>query len=335
MSPSGGRAEIYGRVVSMLELGIGLAPALTVRQNIHVQGRLTGIPHRAIVAAEEEILDFSGLRDYADQPLRLVPGGGAVQLSFATMIGLGAEIVLADEVLAVGDAEFRAACEARVLGAGAAGHSVLFVSHDMAAIRRICSRVIWIDRGRIVRDGPTDEVVDAYTTELLAGRLRPASEVAGRKGAVACRLLDVRLLDAQRAPVGALQLTERGYVDCLFRAGAGVSAVVEITLMSRKMPVLKARSAPITTGVATTFSAGIVIPEDFLNEQGYQARVRVLATRLVDTAEYQVAGEERLDFTAMNPHPERSVWNDWPWGRAGLLSPRLAWTIQPAKQEHA
>ena len=333
MHPTSGRAELYGRVVSMLELGIGLAPALTVRQNIHLQGRLAGIPGRRIAEVEEEILDFSGLREYANEPLRLVPSGGAVQLSFAAMIGLGAETVLADEVLAVGDAAFRKACEARVLNAGASGESVLFVSHDMEAIKRICTRVIWIDRGRIVRDGPTDDVVEAYMSELLAGHLRPPSPAGEAAPAGGCALLDLRLLDASHAQVGALQLTERGYIDCLFRAHAGTSVVVEFILSSRKVPVLAARSTPITTGAATTFRAGIAIPVDFLNEQRYEARVRLHARRLIDTGEYASVADERLGFSAMNPHPERSVWNDWPWGRGGLLTPRLSWSIQPARQE--
>ena len=121
------------------------------------------------------------------------------------MIGLGAEVVLADEVLAVGDAAFRKMCEEQVWTVGASGVSVLFVSHDMAAIRRICSRVVWIDRGRIVKVGPTDEVVNAYTTELLAGRLLPP--LSSDSVAASCRLLDVRLLDENHAAVRALTIT--------------------------------------------------------------------------------------------------------------------------------
>jgi lipopolysaccharide transport system ATP-binding protein len=150
----------------MLELGIGFAPDLTVRQNIQIQGRLAGIPGKRILAAEDKILDLSGMVSFRDVPLRLCPSGSAVQLGFATMIGLGAEVVLADEVLAVGDAAFRKMCEEQVEAVGASGVSVLFVSHDMAAIRRICSRVIWIDRGRIAHRANR---LGRATTELLAG----------------------------------------------------------------------------------------------------------------------------------------------------------------------
>jgi lipopolysaccharide transport system ATP-binding protein len=251
-----------------------------------------------------------------------------VQLGFAAVIGLGAEVVLADEVLAVGDSAFRRACEERVRAAGISGESVLFVSHDMSAISRICTRVIWIDHGRIVRDGPTDEVVRAYTSELLAGRLLPPLTREGL--AASCALLDVRLLDADRAPVGALQLTEAGYIDALFRLERpDVAVVVEIELWQGKSHLFTASSSPVTARHATTFRAGIRIPADLLNEQQYRARFRLRVTGLTgNTPSAAVAAEARLEFASMNPHPQRSVWNDWPWGRGGMISPRLPWRIE-------
>jgi lipopolysaccharide transport system ATP-binding protein len=327
LHPTSGRVVVRGRIVSMLELGVGFAPSLTVRQNIHIQGRLAGISGRRIVEAEDAILEESGLRSYADGPLRACPGGSGVQLAFAAMVGFGADVILADEVLAVGDSAFRRTCEDRVRAAASAGASVLFVSHDMAAIRRICSRVIWIDRGRLVRSGPPDEVVEAYTSELLAGRLRPASGGDGLEAG--CALLDLRLLDATGGQVGALQLSEPGYIDCVFRINPGIAAVVEMTLYHRKNVVFSRQSAPFTSVVTSTFRAGLLIPADFLNEQQYQVRVRLLARRLVDIEVVSVA-EERLEFSVLNPHPERSVWHDWPGARRGLISPRLSWSVQSA-----
>jgi lipopolysaccharide transport system ATP-binding protein len=328
LRPTAGEVAIHGRVVSMLELGIGFAPALTVRQNIQVHGRLAGIPARQVRAAEEQILDFAGLTAFADKPLGACPSGSPVQLGFAAIIGLGAEVVLADEVLAVGDSAFRQACEERVRAAASSGESVLFVSHDMAAIRRICSRVIWIDRGRIVQDGPTDAVVDAYVSELLAGKLLTPLTQDGL--AASCALLDTRLLDANHAQVGALQLTEAGYIDCLFRISRpDVLVAVDIELWQRnKGMVLAVTSEPISTRTPATFRAGVRVPADLLNELQYQARVRLRVSGYSDgKPATAVAAEQTLDFAAMNPHPERSVWNDWAWGRGGLISPRLTWTV--------
>jgi len=327
LHPTAGRVAMRGRVVSMLELGVGFAPELSVRQNIQIQGRLAGIPARQIRDAEDAILDFAGLTDYRDVPLHECPSGSSVQLGFAAMIGLGADIVLADEVLAVGDSAFRHACEERVRAAGESGESVLFVSHDMAAIRRVCTRVIWIDKGKIVQAGPTEEVVAAYTAELLAGRLLPP--LTGEGLAASCLLLDTRLLDADHAPIGAMQLTKPGYIDCLVRVlRPDVAAVVDIELWRERHCLSRATSRPITARRPTTFRAGIRIPADFLNELTYQARFRVRVVGIAGSeAPEVVAGEERLEFAAMNPHPQESVWNDWPWNRNGLVSPRLAWTM--------
>jgi lipopolysaccharide transport system ATP-binding protein len=325
LHPTAGRVTIAGRVVSMLELGIGFAPELTVRQNIEIHGRLAGIPARQVRAVEDEILAFAGLTSFADRPLEACPGGAAVQLGFASVICLGADVVLADEVLAVGDAAFREACERRVRDAGTSGESVLFVSHDMAAIRRICTRVIWIDRGRIVREGPTEEVVDAYVGELLAGHLLPPLTREGLAGA--CALLDARLLDAGGAPVGAWQITEPGSLDCLFRVTRpDVSVTVEIELWRAKMLVASSVSPPITGRTMSTYRAGARLPGDMLNEGSYSARFRLIVQAL-DSGKTATAAEERLEFSVMNPHPERSVWGDWSWGRGGVISPRLAWRV--------
>jgi lipopolysaccharide transport system ATP-binding protein len=329
MHPTAGEVTIRGRAVSMLELGVGFAPELTVRQNLQIHGRLAGITARRISEAEESILASARLTDFRDVPLAECPGGSAMQLGFAAMLGLGAEVILADEVLAVGDSEFRHACEARVRAAGAGGECVLFVSHDMAAIRRICTRVMWIDRGRVVQIGSTEDVVHAYTSELLAGRLLPPLTREGLAGSVL--LLDVRLLDADRAPIGALQLSEPGYLDCLLRIlRPDAAIVVEIDLWQGKHHVLTTASRPITARTATTYRAGIRIPAHFLNEQQYQARFRLRVGPLGGGSddEVVVAAEERLDFSVMNPRPHESVWNDWPWSRVGVISPRLEWQME-------
>ena len=326
LSPTAGHVTIHGRVVSMLELGIGFAPDLTVRQNIQIQGRLAGIPGKRVLASEERILELSGMTPFRDVPLRLCPSGSAVQLGFATMMGLGAEVVLADEVLAVGDAAFRKMCEEQVEAVGASGVSVLFVSHDMAAIRRICSRVIWIDRGRIVQIGPTDEVVNAYTTELLAGRLLP---LTGETLAASCRLLAARLLDENHAPVGALTITGAGYLDCLVRVSRpDVTALVDVELWLEEHHLFTVTSPPIEAPQATTFRTAVHIPGDFLNEQQYQARVRVRALRHFDPAGAPtIATEERLDFRVINVQREQSVWNEWTGTSKGFISPRLTWRL--------
>lgn len=328
IEPTAGRVTIRGRVASLLDLGLGLSPELTVRENMQIQGRLSGIRAEEINAAEERILEFARLTDYRDTPLALCPSGSFIQLAFATMISLESEIILADEVLAVGDSRFRAICEERIRAVGQSGESVLFVSHDMNAIKRTCSRVIWIDRGRLVMDGAPGEVVDAYVNELLAGRLLP--QVDETSLLASCRLLDLRLLDNTRSQVGALEITAGGYIDALLRIGSSaVAATVQIELWHGKHLVLSCASpSPITVQKPGTLRVGLRVPADFLNENAYLARCTVYVAPLHDAeCEPAIAAEEELAFTVMNPSPERSVWARWVGGRTAALSPRLDWTV--------
>lgn len=328
LDPNAGRVTIRGRVMSMLELGIGFAPDLTVRENIQIQGRLAGISPKKIQEVEDNILEFAELTAFRDKSLRSCPSGSFAQLSFATMIHFNVDIILADEVLAVGDARFRQVCEDRVKAAGKSGETVLFVSHDMNAIRRICSRVIWMDKGKIIRIGPTEEVVKSYISELLAGRLLPP--IIETELVTSCRLLDFRLLDANRAPVGALQMTEDGYIDCLLRVSrADIVVTIDMELWQGNHLILSTQTErPAIYRESPVFRAGIKIPGNLLNELPYQARCRVCVSPLFNyNLAPIVAVEEQLNFSVMNSRPNESVWTNWAWGRPGIISPKLSWSI--------
>ena len=329
LDPTEGRITLRGRAVSLLDLGIGFAPDLTVRENIHIYGRLSGFSARRVRAVEDKILSAAGLTDFSDVLLENCPSGSFVQLGFAAMMSLDAEIILADEVLTVGDSRFRRACEERILAAGKSGESVLLVSHDMNAIKRCCSRVLWIDKGRVRQIGATEEVVNAYTTELLAGRL---IEPACGEDKIGCRILELRLLDADREQVGALQMTEASYIDCLLLIDRGdivVNVQIELWDGRGRIHILTCTTpTPLRARRPTTYRAGIRVPAHFFNEMTYQARCRVYVQNVTNLAAAPtVAAEERLEFSVMNPHPEKSVWADWTWGRGGIISPRLQWSV--------
>jgi lipopolysaccharide transport system ATP-binding protein len=327
LDPTAGRVVIRGRVVSLLELGIGFAPDLSVRENIQIYGRLAGIRAAEIRAAEDRILEFSRLTEFRDIPLQHCPSGSAVQLAFSAMISFTADVILADEVLTVGDSEFRHACEDRIRSVGRTGESVLFVSHDMNAIRRTCTRVMWIDKGNIRQIGPTEETVRAYVTELLTGRLE--SEATEDLGS-GCRLLDLRLLDGNKEQIGALQMTEPAYIDCVLRVERpDIAVTVQFELWQHKKHVLtNTCPTPIKAKKATTFRAGVRLPADFLNDRSYRVRCRLFVQDVSNYgAEPVVAAEQDLDISVMNPRPHLSVWSDWEFERHGLISPRLQWTI--------
>jgi ABC-type polysaccharide/polyol phosphate transport system ATPase subunit len=162
--PTTGWAEIHGRVGSLLEVGTGFHPELSGRENVFLSGAVLGMKKREIVAKFDQIVDFSGVGDFIDTPLKHYSTGMQTRLAFAVAAHLEPEILLIDEVLAVGDLEFQKKCLGKMSEVARGGRTVLFVSHQMNQIRRLCERVLWIDRGQVRASGPTGEVVAAYET---------------------------------------------------------------------------------------------------------------------------------------------------------------------------
>ncbi len=161
-TPTTGEAWIRGRVGSMLEVGTGFHPELTGRENIYLNGTILGMTKQEIDAKFDEIVEFSEIGEFLDTPVKRYSSGMYVKLAFSIASSLDNDVLLLDEVLAVGDAAFRRKSLARMKEIAASGRTILFVSHSMANIRDICTRCIWLDRGRIAQDGPSDEVSAAY-----------------------------------------------------------------------------------------------------------------------------------------------------------------------------
>lgn len=160
--PTEGYVDIYGRVSSLLEVGTGFHPELTGRENVFLNGAILGMRREEIERKFDEIVDFSGVEQFIDTPVKHYSSGMRVRLAFSVAAHLEPEILLIDEVLAVGDAAFQKKCLGKMGNVAREGRTVLFVSHQMAAIRRLCQRVILIDQGKVKMDGPADEVVQAY-----------------------------------------------------------------------------------------------------------------------------------------------------------------------------
>lgn len=161
-TPTNGRAEIRGRVGSLLEVGTGFHPELTGRENVFLNGSVLGMKRKEITGKLDEIVDFAGIERFIDTPVKRYSSGMYVRLAFAVAAHLEPEILLVDEVLAVGDAEFQRRCLGRMQDFGQSGRTVLFVSHNMPAIARLCERTILLSDGQVERDGPSPDVVGHY-----------------------------------------------------------------------------------------------------------------------------------------------------------------------------
>jgi len=160
--PTSGRAEIFGRVGTLLEVGTGFHPELTGRDNIYLSGIILGMKKAEIDQKFDEIVEFAGIAKFIDTPVKRYSSGMYVRLAFAVGAHLEPEILIVDEVLAVGDSQFQKKCLDKMKDIGAHGRTVLFVSHNMQAIMRLCDRVIMLEEGRILHDGPAHEVVKTY-----------------------------------------------------------------------------------------------------------------------------------------------------------------------------
>jgi len=168
VSPTQGHAQIAGRVGSLLEVGTGFHPELTGRENIYLNGAILGLRRAEIDRKFDEIVAFAELSRFVDTPVKFFSSGMYMRLAFAVAAHLEAEVLLVDEVLAVGDAAFQKKCLGKMSEVARDGRTILFVSHNMAAVRSLCSRSILIDNGEILIDGPTVDCVEHYLGSALA-----------------------------------------------------------------------------------------------------------------------------------------------------------------------
>ena len=178
IKPTAGRVRTEGRIGSLLELGAGFHPDFTGRENVHLNGAIQGLRRQDIRERFDEIVAFAELEHAIDRPVRTYSSGMTMRLGFAIAAFLDAHILLLDEVFAVGDEAFQRKCFGRIFAFKEAGGTIVFVSHDAAAVERLCERSVLLDAGRVAFDGPTREAVARYRREL-ADEVDPAERGAG------------------------------------------------------------------------------------------------------------------------------------------------------------
>ena len=222
LTPSAGTIEAHGRVAALIELGAGFHPEISGRENVFINGAVLGLSKREIAARYERIVEFSGLADFLEEPVKNYSSGMYVRLGFAVAIHTDPEILLVDEVLAVGDEAFAHRCLRRIEELLASGRTVIFVSHALGLVEELCSRVLWLDEGRVRLLGDPRRVVDGYRQDVAEDESRAhreakeerereeegahaavvAAEETGevlRWGSGAAEIVGVRLLDAAGA----------------------------------------------------------------------------------------------------------------------------------------
>jgi lipopolysaccharide transport system ATP-binding protein len=206
--PTSGRAEFRGRIGSLLEVGTGFHSELTGRENIYLNGSILGMSRREIARRFDEIVAFSEIEDFLDTPVKRYSSGMYVRLAFAVAAHLEPEILVVDEVLAVGDHGFQKKCLGRMSEVGRSGRTVLFVSHDIAAVGALCGRCILLDRGQIIAEGEPQAVVARYADQRgdASAGVFDLTDHRGRQSGRTMVMTRVTLGDGKQSPLSRIRM---------------------------------------------------------------------------------------------------------------------------------
>ena len=330
--PSRGYADIHGRIGSLLEVGTGFHAELTGRENVFLSGAILGMRKAEIQRKFDEIIEFAQIERFLDTPVKHYSTGMYVRLGFAVAAHLEPEILLIDEVLAVGDARFQKKCLNKMEDVAHGGRTVIFVSHNMAAVTRICRRAILLDEGQVVKEGPAHQVVSGYlmgdegTTacrEWLDAKAAPGGHI--------CRLRAARIRTPEGATTEAVDIRRSVGVEIEFDVlepghvllphfylwnEEGVQVLGSIDLD----PVWRRRPRPNGRYVSTGW-----IPGNFLNEGTILVDVAVIA---IEPTVQQIYERSIVGFQVIGSLDGDTARGDWAGVMSGAVRPVFEWTTR-------
>jgi lipopolysaccharide transport system ATP-binding protein len=228
--PTAGRVEINGRVASLLEVGTGFHPELTGRENIFLNGSILGMSRADVRRNFDEIVEFSGVEHFIDTPVKRYSSGMTVRLAFSVAAHLDPEILIVDEVLAVGDQAFQSRCLGKMGGVARSGRTILFVSHNMAAIEHLCTRGILLERGALIEDGSACGAIRTYCGMAASNEGRQLSQRTDRTGNGTFRLESLQLVNSMARNANVVEMGNDWIIDLNF-TGCGRIARPELCLV--------------------------------------------------------------------------------------------------------
>jgi lipopolysaccharide transport system ATP-binding protein len=325
--PTTGRVELFGRIASLLEVGTGFHPELTGRENIFLNGALLGMRRADIARKLDEIVAFSEIERFLDTPVKRYSSGMYVRLAFAVAAHLEPDVLVVDEVLAVGDASFQKKCLGKLEDVAGHGRTVLFVSHNMPAVTRLCSRAILLQEGQLVNDGPSAQIVGEYLTGVAKSGATRSWPVDQAPGTAELRLTSVSLIGADGLPVAAPLISEPlqlrvGYRTLVpglrfrcsvlfFTQGVCAFAAVE--------PIEEERARP------ADYYSTLMIPPDLLAEGDYTVQVSLFASR-GSKSRFAIV-RDAVAFYVTDPLTGSSARGDYAEAMLGVMRPKLEWQL--------
>jgi lipopolysaccharide transport system ATP-binding protein len=328
--PTTGTIDLYGPVGSLLEVGTGFHPELTGRENIYLNGAILGMRRREIDRKFDEIVAFAEVERFLDTPVKRYSSGMYVRLAFAVAAHLNPEILVVDEVLAVGDAQFQKKCLGKMGEvASQEGRTVLFVSHNMTAVQSLCNRAIWLESGALRADGGAKEVVPQYLKSSFSPRCEQSwDDPSTGPGNAKVKLRRVAVRPEGRADNGLIDthtplVLEFDYWNLAEGARLNLSVVVK---SEDGLPVFN--TAPLDERLwfgrafpAGLFRSSVRIPGDLLNDGTHRVLLYIVEDQSVVLSRH----EDLLVFEVIEQPGERQNWyGKW----EGAVRPRLQWTTE-------
>jgi ABC-type polysaccharide/polyol phosphate transport system ATPase subunit len=331
LRPTSGSVSVRGRLAALLELGAGFHPEISGRENIGINGLLLGLTKREIASRFDEIVRFAELEEFLEAPVKTYSSGMAVRLGFSIAAHSDPEVLLVDEVLAVGDEAFSRRCLEKFSEFERAGKTLLFVSHDLALVAERCRRALWLDRGVLAADGPAGETVALYRESVARReaerRLEPArvqkAAAPERIGSGAAIVLEVRLLDGEGRPAARLRSGEPARLLMHVRADSPLADFVFGFAIS-------------TVSGATVFGSNTAIdgfrPEELSGEASVELEIPSLdlapGVYAVDAAVHARDGtpyDYRRDLLRFEVEADRHTGGVWNPERRWSFSGRVRW----------
>ncbi len=334
--PTTGRVELYGRVASLLEVGTGFHGELTGRENLYLNGAILGMKKAEIDRKFDQIVDFAEIEKFLDTPVKRYSSGMYMRLAFAVASHLEPEVLVIDEVLAVGDAPFQKKCLGKMSDVAMEGRTVLFVSHNMVAIKGLCSRVVWLDEGEIQAEGRPDEVVSNYLKTALSMQAHQVwDDINTAPGNEQIRILQASARPTGDSTTDSITVSTQVVMEFEYRnlvPGAYLNLSV-IIKTEEGYPIFSTGSGWEPVWSRQPYPAGLFlsrfyIPADLLNDGTHRVQLCVVK----DEHEIIFNIEDVLVFDVQDTPERRGAWfGKW----IGAVRPNLKWETEFLGEERS
>jgi len=324
-APTSGAIKVKGRIASLLEVGTGFHPELTGRENIYLNGAILGMTRNEIAKKFDEIVAFAEVEKFVDTPVKRYSSGMYVRLAFAVAAHMDPEIMVVDEVLAVGDAAFQRKCLGKMSENASEGRTILFVSHNMGAINRLCSRAVLLETGQLVADGLATEITAKYLSGAAEEGGVRAWDVTNAPGTDEVRLLEISIFDQAGASKSVFDVSEDIYIKLSYRVGMpNIRFRCTLNFITQGIFAFASiEPSELLREIKGTYSSTLKVPAHLLAESEYTLNISIFTS--AGAKKHYVNLRDVLSFQIYDSMTKPSARGDYTQNMAGVIRPMLTW----------